>query len=47
MPVSVGAYVPFMLIAHPAVPAGNLKEFVEHAKQAKEPLFYGSTGPEA
>jgi tripartite-type tricarboxylate transporter receptor subunit TctC len=45
VPVSVGAYVPFMLIAHPGVPAANLKEFVEHAKQAKDPLFYGSTGP--
>jgi tripartite-type tricarboxylate transporter receptor subunit TctC len=45
VPISVGAYVPFMLIAHPAVPAGNLKEFVAHAKQATEPLFYGSTGP--
>ena len=45
VPISVGAYVPFMLIAHPAVPVGNLKEFVEHAKQAREPLFYGSTGP--
>jgi tripartite-type tricarboxylate transporter receptor subunit TctC len=45
VPISVGAYVPFMLIAHPSVPAANLKEFVEHAKQAKEPLFYGSTGP--
>jgi tripartite-type tricarboxylate transporter receptor subunit TctC len=45
VPISVGAYVPFMLIAHPAVPVSHLKEFVEHAKQAREPLFYGSTGP--
>ena len=45
VPVSVGAYVPFWLLAHPSVPAHNLKEFVEFARQTKEPLFYGSTGP--
>jgi tripartite-type tricarboxylate transporter receptor subunit TctC len=45
VPIAVGAYVPFMLIANPNVPANNLREFVEHAKQSKEPLFYGSTGP--
>jgi tripartite-type tricarboxylate transporter receptor subunit TctC len=45
IPISVGAYVPLLLLAHPSVPVRDLKEFVEHAKQAKEPLFYGSTGP--
>ena len=45
VPISIGAYVPFWLLAHPSVPARNLKEFVEFAKQTKEPLFYGSTGP--
>jgi tripartite-type tricarboxylate transporter receptor subunit TctC len=45
VPVSVGAYVPFWLLAHPSVPANNLKEFVEFARTSKEPLFYGSTGP--
>jgi len=45
VPISVGAYVPFWLLAHPSVPANDLKEFVAHAKGAKEPLFYGSTGP--
>ena len=43
--ISVGAYVPLLLLAHPSVPVRDLKEFVEYAKQAKEPLFYGSTGP--
>ena len=28
VPVSVGAYVPFWLLAHPSVPANDLKEFV-------------------
>ncbi len=27
VPVSVGAYVPFWLLAHPSVPANDLKEF--------------------
>jgi tripartite-type tricarboxylate transporter receptor subunit TctC len=45
VPVSVGAYVPFLLLAHPSVPAKDLKEFVEYAKKTNEPLFYGSTGP--
>ncbi|MDQ2954310.1 MAG: tripartite tricarboxylate transporter substrate binding protein [Pseudomonadota bacterium] len=44
-PISVGAYVPFWLLAHPSVPANNLKEFVDYAKQTTTPLFYGSTGP--
>jgi tripartite-type tricarboxylate transporter receptor subunit TctC len=45
VPISVGAYVPMLVIANPSVPAKDLKEFVDFAKQAKEPLFYGSTGP--
>jgi tripartite-type tricarboxylate transporter receptor subunit TctC len=45
VPISVGAYVPFWLLAHPSVPATNLKEFVAFAKQTTTPLFYGSTGP--
>ena len=45
VPIAVGAYVPLLLLAHPSVPARDLKDFVEYAKQTKEPLFYGSTGP--
>jgi tripartite-type tricarboxylate transporter receptor subunit TctC len=45
VPISVGAYVPLLLLSHPSVPARDLKEFVDYAKQPKEPLFYGSTGP--
>src|SRR5215217_2641056 len=45
MPISVGAYVPMLIIANPQVPAKDLKDFVDYAKQPKEPLFYGSTGP--
>jgi len=45
IPISVGAYVPMLLLSHPSVPAKDLKEFVALAKAAKDPLFYGSTGP--
>src|SRR4029450_12604480 len=45
VPISVGAYVPMLLLAHPSVKAKDLKEFVAIAKDAKDPLFYGSTGP--
>jgi tripartite-type tricarboxylate transporter receptor subunit TctC len=45
IPIAVGAWVPMLLLANPSVPASNLKEFVEYAKAAKDPLFYGSTGP--
>lgn len=45
VPIAVGAYVPLLLLAHPSIPARDLKEFVDYAKQTKEPLFYGSTGP--
>ncbi len=45
VPVSVGAYVPLLLLGHPSVPANNLKEFVSYAKETTTPLFYGSTGP--
>jgi len=45
VPIAVGAYVPLLLLAHPSVPSRDLKDFVEYAKQTKDPLFYGSTGP--
>ena len=45
VPVSVGAYVPLLFLAHNSVPANDLKEFVEYARRSEKPLFYGSTGP--
>ena len=45
IPISVGAYVPMLMLAHPSVPVKDLKEFVDFAKTTKDPLFYGSTGP--
>ena len=43
--ISVGAYVPLLFLAHPSVPANDLKEFAAYAKRSDTPLFYGSTGP--
>jgi tripartite-type tricarboxylate transporter receptor subunit TctC len=45
VPISVGAYVPLLLLANNSVPPNNLKEFVEYARTTSTPLFYGSTGP--
>jgi tripartite-type tricarboxylate transporter receptor subunit TctC len=45
VPISVGAYVPMLLMVHPSVPAKDMKEFVAIAKASKDPMFYGSTGP--
>jgi tripartite-type tricarboxylate transporter receptor subunit TctC len=45
VPISVGAYVPLMLLAAEAVPVKDLKELVEHARKSQTPLNYGSTGP--
>jgi tripartite-type tricarboxylate transporter receptor subunit TctC len=44
-PISLAANVPMLLVANPSVQAKDLKEFVALAKQGKQPLFYGSTGP--
>jgi tripartite-type tricarboxylate transporter receptor subunit TctC len=44
-PVSLAANVPMLLVANPQVPAKDLKEFIALAKEGKQPLFYGSTGP--
>ncbi|MBX9846563.1 MAG: tripartite tricarboxylate transporter substrate binding protein [Xanthobacteraceae bacterium] len=45
VPISVGAWVPMLLIANASVPVKDLKEFVAYAKTSSTPLFYGSTGP--
>jgi tripartite-type tricarboxylate transporter receptor subunit TctC len=44
-PISLAANVPMLLVANPSVAAKDLKEFVALAKQGKQPIFYGSTGP--
>jgi tripartite-type tricarboxylate transporter receptor subunit TctC len=44
-PVSLGANVPLILLANPAVPANDLRGFLDWARGQANPVFYGSTGP--
>ncbi len=46
-PVSLAANVPMLVVAHPAVPAKDLREFAGYARAhtGGTGLFYGSTGP--
>ena len=44
-PISLAANVPMLLVANPQVAAKDLKEFIAIAREGKQPLFYGSTGP--
>ncbi len=44
-PLSLGANVPLIILANPAVPVADLKGFVDWAKAQPRPPFYGSTGP--
>jgi tripartite-type tricarboxylate transporter receptor subunit TctC len=43
VPIALIGRVPFVLIAHPSVPAKNVRELIAHAKSNK--LFYASGGP--
>ena len=43
--VSIAVYVPFMVTAHPGVPAKNLAELGNLLKDKKLQYNYGSTGP--
>jgi tripartite-type tricarboxylate transporter receptor subunit TctC len=47
-PVALAAYVPFIMLTNPSVPARDLREFIAYARQqqaAGRQIFYGSTGP--
>src|SRR5580693_6928176 len=43
-PIALLATVPNVLVAHPSVPAGNLKELIALAKSKPETLTFGSSG---
>src|SRR3984957_3677622 len=43
-PITLLATVPNVLVAHPSVPAGNLKELIALAKSKPETLTFGSSG---
>ena len=44
IPISVGAYVPMLLLAHPSVPAKDLKEFVAFVKARPSQINFASAG---
>jgi tripartite-type tricarboxylate transporter receptor subunit TctC len=44
IPVSLAAYIPQILVAHPSVPANNIKELIALAKSQPGKLNYGSVG---
>jgi tripartite-type tricarboxylate transporter receptor subunit TctC len=44
-PISLVAVAPQLLVAHPSVPAANLREFIDYAKQRPGALDYASAGP--
>ncbi|MBV9237918.1 MAG: tripartite tricarboxylate transporter substrate binding protein [Xanthobacteraceae bacterium] len=44
-PVKLAAYVPFMLVLHPSVPAHSVAELVSYAKSNPGKLSYASGGP--
>jgi tripartite-type tricarboxylate transporter receptor subunit TctC len=44
-PVKLAAYIPFMLVLHPSVPAHSVAELVSYAKSNPGKLSYASGGP--
>lgn len=46
-PIVLIGHAPFVLFANSDLPVSSLKELVEHAKQARVPLNFGTTGPAA
>lgn len=44
-PITLVAVAPMWLVAHPSVPADNLREFIVYAKQYKGGLDFASAGP--
>ena len=44
-PISLVAVAPQLLVAHPSVPAANLREFIDYAKQRPGAIDYASAGP--
>ena len=43
-PITLATISPFILVLHPSVPAGSVKELVALAKARPDPLNYGSAG---
>ena len=43
--VSIAVYVPFVITAHPSVPAKNLRDLATYMQKSRPQYNYGSTGP--
>lgn len=44
-PITLVATAPLMLVAHPSIPAANLREFIEYAKRQTGGINFASAGP--
>ena len=44
-PITLVAIAPMLLVAHPSVPAGNLREFIAYAKQHPGAINFATGGP--
>lgn len=44
-PITLVARSPLVIVAHPAVPAGNLREFIVYAKNHPRAMSYAAAGP--
>lgn len=44
-PITLVSKAPFLLVAHPSVPAANLREFIAYAKQNPGLVNYAGAGP--
>jgi len=44
-PITLVALAPLMLVAHPSVPAANLREFIDYAKQRPGAIDFATAGP--
>jgi len=44
-PLNLTAGVPHVIVAHPSVPANDIKELIRFAKSSKESLSWGDSGP--
>jgi tripartite-type tricarboxylate transporter receptor subunit TctC len=44
-PITLAALTPTMLVAHPSVPAANLREFLAYAKAERGEIHFASAGP--
>jgi tripartite-type tricarboxylate transporter receptor subunit TctC len=44
-PITLAALTPTLLVAHPSVPAANLREFLAYAKSQRPEVHFASAGP--